>query len=125
MPQSLRPSVLSRTKFSSTAIAASDEPDLPYHGGLLELQRRSVADSAGDRREPIRRRDVAASPVKHFLAPQGVLGRWGDHLDGDEAEDRGCIYAKGQQVEVVDDRIENRWPELVARARMQALASRK
>jgi hypothetical protein len=95
-----------QTSFFFDAIAASEEPDLPYYGGLLEL---SEDDSK------IIPEEGESNPgvgmwlrllAKYFFASRGYS------LDGsiswmadDDADDRGCIYAKGQQVEIVDDHI--------------------
>jgi hypothetical protein len=100
-----------QTKYFFDKIAASPEPDLPYYGGLLELT---------DDNSKIIPEEGESNPgagmwlrlmAEYFFAPRGYS------LDGsitwtsdDDAEDRGCIYAKDQQIEVVDDRIENSGP---------------
>ena len=100
-----------QTKFFFDAIAASEEPDLPYYGGLLEL---SEDDSK------IIPEEGESNPgsgmwlrllAKYFFASRSYS------LDGqiswtsdDDADDRGCIFAKDQQVEVIEDHIINAGP---------------
>jgi hypothetical protein len=99
------------TKFFFDAIAASDEPDEPYYGGLLECS---------DDNAKIIPEEGESNPgagkwmrllAKYFFASRGYS------LDGqiswtsdDDADDRGCIFAKDQQVEVIDDHIINAGP---------------
>jgi hypothetical protein len=101
-----------QTKFFFDAIAAMEEPeDEPYYGGLLELS---------DDNDKIMPEEGESNPgagkwmrllAQHFFASRGYS------LEGqilwtsdDDADDRGCIFAKGQQVEVVDDKIVNAGP---------------
>jgi hypothetical protein len=100
-----------QTSFFFDAIAASEEPDLPYYGGLLEL---SEDDSK------IIPEEGESNPgvgmwlrllAKYFFASRGYS------LDGsiwwtadDDVDDRGCIFAKGKQLEVIEDRIVNAGP---------------
>jgi hypothetical protein len=91
-------------------LAANPESQVPYYTGLLELN---------DDEDQILPETEDSRPgagtwlqlvVKHFLAPKGYTVEGEIKWRGDDPEDRGCIYAKGQQVEVVDDRIENPGP---------------
>ena len=99
-----------RTKPFFDLVAASNESQTPYSIGLLELSE--------DRAQILPETDESRAGagtwlqlvVQHFLAPKGYSVEGEITWNGDEAEDRGCIYAKGQQVEVVDDRIENPGP---------------
>jgi hypothetical protein len=99
------------TDFFFDAIAASPEPDLPYYGGLLELtdDNSMVLPEEGES-------NPGAGMWLRLLAKY-FFGSRGYSLDGsitwtsdDDADDRGCIYAKDQQVEVVDDHIVNSGP---------------
>ena len=99
-----------RTKPFFDLVAACNESQTPYSIGLLELSE--------DRAQILPETDESRAGagtwlqlvVQHFLAPKGYSVEGEIKWNGDEAEDRGCIYAKGQQVEVVDDRIENPGP---------------
>jgi hypothetical protein len=99
-----------RTKEFFDRVAASPERDIPYSLGLLELSE--------DRSQILPETDESRAGagtwlqlvVEHFLAPKGYSVEGEITWNGDEAEDRGCIYAQGQEVEVVDDRIENPGP---------------
>ena len=99
-----------RTKDFFDRIAASPEAQIPYSVGLLELSE--------DRSQILAETDESRAGagtwlqlvVEHFLVPKGYSVEGEITWNGDEAEDRGCIYAQGQQVEVVDDRIENPGP---------------
>ena len=99
-----------RTKDFFDRVAASPEAQIPYSVGLLEL--------SDDRSQILPETDESRAGagtwlqlvVEHFLVPKGYSVEGEITWNGDEAEDRGCIYAQGQQVEVVDDRIENPGP---------------
>jgi hypothetical protein len=99
-----------RTKPFFDLVAASNESQTPYSIGLLEL--------SDDQSQILPETDESRAGagtwlqlvVQHFLAPKGYSVEGEITWNGDEAEDRGCIYAKDQQVEVVDDRIENPGP---------------
>ena len=99
-----------RTKAFFDLVAASNESQTPYSVGLLELSE----DRAQILPETDESRPGAGTwlqlVVHHFLAPKGYSVEGEITWNGDEAEDRGCIYAKGQQVDVVDDCIENPGP---------------
>ena len=98
------------TKEFFDRVAASPERDIPYSVGLLELSE--------DRSQILPEADESRSgagtwlqlTVEHFLAPKGYSVDGEITWNGDDAEDRGCIYAKDQQVDVVDDCIENPGP---------------
>jgi len=99
------------TKFFFDAIAASDEPDEPYYGGLLELSEDNdkIIPEEGES-------NPGAGKWMRLMARYFFASR-GYSLDGliswtsdDDADDRGCIFAKDQQVEVIDDHIVNAGP---------------
>lgn len=92
------------------AIAASDEPDLPYSCGLYEV----AEDRSGLIPEEDESRHGLATWLrllaKHFLGPSGY-GMNGDVTwTTEQSDDRGCIFIKDNQVEIVEDIIVNPGP---------------
>ena len=93
------------------AIKASPEPDLPWHGGLVR-----VAEGGGT----ISPEEGESSPgfgmwlellLKHFLTPRGyVLNGDTTWTASDDDYDRGSIFIKDNQIEIVDDLIHNAGP---------------
>lgn len=92
------------------AIAASDEPDLPYSCGLYEV----ADDCSGLIPEEDESRHGLATWLrllaKHFLAPSGYLMNGDVTWTTEQSDDRGCIFIKDNQVEIVDDIIVNPGP---------------
>lgn len=92
------------------AIASSDEPDLPYSCGLYEVaeDRSGLISEEGESRHGLA--TWLRLLAKHFLAPSGYL------LNGDltwtteQSDDRGCIFIKDNEVEIVEDIIVNPGP---------------
>jgi hypothetical protein len=100
-----------KTSFFFDAIAASEEPDLPYYGGLLELSEdgSKIIPEEGESNPGVGM--WLRLLAKYFFASRGYS------LDGsiwwtadDDVDDRGCIFAKGKQLEVIEDRIVNAGP---------------
>lgn len=99
-----------RTEPIFAAIAASDEPDLPYSCGLYEVaeDRSGLSPEEGESRHGLA--TWLRLLAKHFLAPSGYL------LNGDvtwateQSDDRGCIYIKDNEVEIIEDIIVNPGP---------------
>jgi len=93
-----------------TAIAASDEPDLPYSCGLYDVSE--------DRADLIPEEDESRHGLatwlrllaKHFLAPSGYLLNGEVTWTTEQSDDRGCIFVKDNQIEIVEDIIVNPGP---------------
>jgi hypothetical protein len=92
------------------AIAASEEPDLPWYGGLLDVSedRASLVPEEGQSNHGVRL--WLRLLVEHFLAPKGYVLNGEVLWEGDGFDDSGCIYVKDNQVEAVDDLIFNAGP---------------
>ena len=92
------------------AIAASDAPDLPYSSGLYEV----AEDRAGLIPEQDESRHGLATWLrllaKHFLAPSGYLMNGEVRWTTEQSDDRGSIFIKDNQVEIVEDLIVNPGP---------------
>ncbi len=92
------------------AIAASDEPDLPYSCGLYEVEE----DRSGLIPEQDESRHGLATWLrllaKHFLAPSGYLMNGEVRWTTEQSDDRGSIFIKDNQAEIVGDIIVNPGP---------------
>ena len=92
------------------ANAASDEPDLPYSCGLYEV----AYDRTGLIPEQDESRHGLATWLRHlarhFLAPSGYLLNGDVTWTTEQSDDRGCIYIKDNEVEIVEDIILNPGP---------------
>lgn len=95
------------------AIAASPEPDLPWHTGLLQVS---------DDRSLILPEEDESRPgfgmwlgllLDHFLSGRGYVLDGQVFWEGVDPEDRGTIFVKDNQVEVVEDLIFNAGPSWV------------
>ena len=92
------------------AIAASAEPDLPYHADLLEISE--------DRDRLFPEEDESRYGVRlwlrllteHYLAPRGYVLNGEITWEGEDRDDGGTIFVKDNQVEAVDDLIFNAGP---------------
>ena len=99
-----------QTSFFFDAIAASECSDLPYYGGLLDL--------SDDKAKIVPEEDESSPGVgmwllllaKYFFASRGYSLEGEIWFEGEDAEDRGCVFAHGKQVEVIDDHIVNAGP---------------
>src|ERR1700678_4444346 len=92
------------------AIAASPEPDLPYHGGLLEISedREFIVPEQDESRHGFRL--WLKLVIQHYLAPRGYVLNGEVTWEGEDRNDSGTIFVKGNQVEAVDDLIFNAGP---------------
>ena len=92
------------------AIAASDAPDLPYSSGLYEV----AEDRSGLIPEQDESRHGLATWLrllaKHFLAPSGYLMNGEVTWTTEQSDDRGSIFIKDNQAEIVEDIIVNPGP---------------
>jgi hypothetical protein len=92
------------------SIEGSPEPDLPYHGGLLEVtDDRSVITPEQDESRPGVGMWLTLL-IKHFFQPRGYSLTGQITWDGSDAEDQGCIHIEDNQIDVVDDLILNPGP---------------
>jgi hypothetical protein len=48
--------------------------------------------------------------AQYFFSPRGYSLDGEIWWEGNDADDRGCVFAQGQQVEVIDDHIVNAGP---------------
>jgi hypothetical protein len=93
------------------AIKASPEPDLPWHGGLITLSEGGASISPEDGESSPGFGMWLVLLIEHFFTPIGyVLNGETSWTASDDDYDRGCIFVKDNQIEVVDDLIHNAGP---------------
>ena len=100
-----------KTQFFFDAIAASEEPDLPWHGDLVTVSEggASISPDEGESRPGFGM--WLELLLKHFFNPKGyVLNGDATWTASDDDYDRGSIYIKDNQIEIVDDLIHNAGP---------------
>jgi hypothetical protein len=104
----LQQSVETRPFFA--AVAASPEPDLPYHGGLIEISedREFILPEQDESRHGFRL--WLKLVIEHYLAPRGYVLDGEVTWEGEDRDDSGTIFVKDNQVEAVDDLIFNAGP---------------
>jgi hypothetical protein len=92
------------------AIAASPEPDLPYHAGLLEVSedREFILPEQDESRHGFRM--WLKLLIEYYLAPRGYVLEGEVTWEGEDRDDCGTIFVKDNQVEAVDDLIFNPGP---------------
>jgi hypothetical protein len=92
------------------AIAVSPEPDLPYHGGLLDISedREFIFPEQDESRHGFRM--WLKLLIEHYLAPRGYVLEGEVTWEGEDRDDCGTIFVKDNQVEAVDDLIFNAGP---------------
>ena len=93
------------------AIAASEEPDLPWHGGLITISEggASISPEEGESRPGFGM--WLELLIKYFFTPKGyVLNGDATWTASDDDYDRGSIFIKDNQIEIVDDLIHNAGP---------------
>lgn len=98
------------TRAIFAAIAVSAEPDLPGHEGLLEVSedRSCILPEEGESRHGVRM--WLRLLLAHFLVPRGYVLNGEVRWEGQDPDDRGCIFIKDNQIEAVDDVIFNAGP---------------
>ena len=98
------------TRALFAAIAASPEPDLPHHGGLLEISedRECILPEQDESRHGFRM--WLRLLIEHYLAPRGYVLEGEVTWQGEDRDDCGTIFVKDNQVEAVDDLIFNAGP---------------
>jgi hypothetical protein len=92
------------------ALAASPEPDLPYHAGLLEVSedREFVFPEQDESRHGFRL--WLKLVIEHYLALRGYVLEGEVTWEGEDRDDSGTIFVRDNQVEAVDDLIFNAGP---------------
>jgi len=92
------------------AVAASPEPDLPYHAGLLEISedREFIVPEEDESRHGFRL--WLKLVIEHYLAPRGYVLNGEVTWEGEDRDDSGTIFVKDNEVEAVDDLIFNAGP---------------
>ena len=98
------------TRALFAAIAASPEPDLPHHGGLLEISedRELILPEQDESRHGFRM--WLRLLIEHYLAPRGYVLEGAVTWEGEDRDDCGTIFVKDNQVEAVDNLIFNAGP---------------
>ncbi len=92
------------------AIAASPEPDLPWHTGLLTVsENRSFILPEKDESRPGFAMWLRLL-LEHFLSPRGYVLGGQVSWEGEDPDDRGTLYVKSNAIEIVDDLIFNAGP---------------
>ena len=99
-----------KTRALFAAIAASPEPDLPHHGGLLEVSedREFILPEQDESRHGFRM--WLRLLIEHYLAPRGYVLEGEVTWEGEDRDDCGTIFVKDNQVEAVEDLIFNAGP---------------
>lgn len=92
------------------AIAASDDSGLPYSCGLFEVaeDRSGLVPEEDESRHGLSR--WLRLLAKHFLAPSGYLLNGDVTWTTEQSDDRGSIFIKENEVEIVEDIIVNPGP---------------
>jgi hypothetical protein len=98
------------TRVLFAVIAASPDPDLPYHAGLLEISedREYILPEQDESRHGFRM--WLRLVIEHYLAPRGYVLEGEVTWEGEDRDDCGTIFVKGNQVEAVDNLIFNAGP---------------
>ncbi len=98
------------TRAFFAAVAASPEPDVPYHGGLIEISedREFILPEQDESRHGLRM--WLRLLIEHYLAPRGYVLNGEVTWEGEDRDDSGTIFVKDNQVEAVDDLIFNAGP---------------
>lgn len=99
-----------KTQAIIAAIAASPEPDLPGHAGVLEVSedREYLLPEEGESRHGIRL--WLRLLVQHLFVPLGYTLNGEVLWEGEDHDDSGGIFIKDNQIEAVDDLIFNPGP---------------
>ena len=92
------------------AIAASSEPDLPWHVGLLKVsEEKNLILPEEDESRPGLGTWLRLL-LQHFLSERGYVLDGEISWVGEDSDDRGMIFVRDSQIEVVDDLIFNAGP---------------
>jgi hypothetical protein len=93
------------------SIEASDAPDLPWHAGLITVSEggASISPEEGESRPGFGM--WLELLIKYFFTPKGyALNGDATWTASDDDYDRGSIFIKDNQIEIVDDLIHNAGP---------------
>jgi hypothetical protein len=98
------------TRAFFAAVAASSEPDLPHHAGLLEVSedREYILTEEDESRHGFRM--WLRLLITHYLAPRGYVLNGEVTWEGEERDDCGTIFVKDNQLEAVEDLVVNAGP---------------
>ncbi len=98
------------TRAIFAAIAASPEPDLPGYTGLLDVSedRGRILPEDDESRHGFRR--WLKLLIDHYLARRGYVLNGEVTWEGEDRDDSGTIFVKGNQVEAIEDQIFNAGP---------------
>jgi hypothetical protein len=98
------------TRVLFAVIAASPEPDLPHHAGLLEISedRKCILPEQDESRHGFRL--WLKLIVEHYLASRGYVLNGEVTWGGEDRDDSGTIFVRDNQVEAVEDLIFNAGP---------------
>jgi hypothetical protein len=98
------------TRALFAALAATPEPDLPHHAGLLEVSedRECILPEQDESRHGFRL--WLKLVVEHYLAPREYVLNGEVTWEGEDRDDCGTIFVKDNQVEAVEGLIINAGP---------------
>lgn len=101
---------IEETRALFAAIAASPEPDLPHHAGLMEVSedRGYILPEQDESRHGFRM--WLRLMIEHYLAPRGYVLHGEVTWEGEERDDCGTIFVMDNRVEAVEDLIFNAGP---------------
>jgi hypothetical protein len=92
------------------AIAASPEPDLPWHTDLFTIAEDGTSILPDEDESRYGLRLWLELLVEHFFQPAGYLLNGEVHWTADELDDRGSIFVKDNLIEAVVDVVINPVP---------------
>ena len=99
-----------QTQAVFAAIAASPEPDLPWHTDLLTVsENRSLILPEEDESRPGFGMWLRLL-LEHFLFPRGYVLNGQVSWEGEDPDDRGILFVKENVIEIVDDLTFNAGP---------------
>lgn len=92
------------------AIKASPEPDLPWHGDLITVAEGGVSLSPEEGESRPGFGMWLELLIKYFFSPKGYILNGDATWTADDDYDRGSIFIKDNQIEIVEDLIHNGGP---------------
>ena len=99
-----------QTQAVFAAIAASPEPDLPWHTGLLKVSEDwNLFLPEEDQSRPGFGMWLSLL-IDHFLSARGYVLNGQVSWEGEDPDDRGILFVKDNVIEIVDDLIFNGGP---------------